>query len=82
PDEFDALTMDLKADAYAAGMSDTPVQLREFFYQRVRTNLHVTISFSPAGKKFREICRLHPALLNCTSIDWFTEWSEISMSQV
>lgn len=33
PDEFNAITMDLKTDAYAAGMSDTPVQLREFFYQ-------------------------------------------------
>ncbi|CAF4669138.1 unnamed protein product [Rotaria sp. Silwood1] len=82
PDEFDALTMDLKNDAYSAGMSDTTGQLREFFYQRVRTNLHIILSFSPAGSKFREICRLHPALLNCTSIDWFTEWSEISMSQV
>ena len=40
------------------------------------------LSFSPAGNKFREICRLHPALLNCTSIDWFTEWSEMSMVQV
>ncbi|CAF4607569.1 unnamed protein product, partial [Rotaria sp. Silwood2] len=82
PDEFDALTMDLKNDAYSAGMNDTPGQLREFFYERVRTNLHIIVSFSPAGNKFREICRLHPALLNCTSIDWFTEWSEISMSQV
>ena len=50
--------------------------------KRVRTNLHVILSFSPAGSKFRDICRLHPALLNCTSIDWFTEWSETSMGQV
>jgi hypothetical protein len=33
PDEFDALAMDLKNDAYTVGMSDTPTQLREFFYQ-------------------------------------------------
>ena len=33
PDEFDALTMDLKNDAYSVGMSETSVQLREFFYQ-------------------------------------------------
>jgi len=33
PDEFDALTMDLKNDAYSVGMSDTPNLLREFFYQ-------------------------------------------------
>ncbi|CAF0810656.1 unnamed protein product [Adineta ricciae] len=82
PDEFNALAMDMKNEAYISNMSDTPGQLREFFYQRVRTNLHVILSFSPAGNKFREICRLHPALLNCTSIDWFTEWSEMSMVQV
>ncbi len=33
PDEFDALAMDLKNDAYSVGMSDTTTQLREFFYQ-------------------------------------------------
>jgi hypothetical protein len=33
PDEFDALTMELKNDAYTVGMSDTNAQLREFFYQ-------------------------------------------------
>ena len=33
PDEFDAMTMDLKNDAFNVGMSETAVQLREFFYQ-------------------------------------------------
>ena len=33
PDEFNALAMDLKNEAYISNMSDTPGQLREFFYQ-------------------------------------------------
>lgn len=46
PDEFDSLTMELKTDAYAIGMSDTPTQLREFFYQ-VKENLSsIVIDFS------------------------------------
>lgn len=41
PDEFDSLTMELKTDAYSVGMSDTPAQLREFFYQ-VKENLSLS----------------------------------------
>ena len=39
PDEFNALAMDLKNEAYISNMSDTPGQLREFFYQVI--SIHV-----------------------------------------
>lgn len=37
---------------------------------------------SPVGTKFRERCRFHPALINCTTIDWYNDWSEYAMQQV
>lgn len=37
---------------------------------------------SPVGTKFRDRCRFHPALINCTTIDWYNDWSEIAMEQV
>lgn len=37
---------------------------------------------SPIGTKFRERCRFHPALINCTTIDWYNDWSEYAMKQV
>ena len=50
--------------------------------QKVHTNLHLVLSMSPVGEKFRERCRFHPAILNCTTIDWYNDWSEIAMNQV
>ena len=37
---------------------------------------------SPVGNKFRERCRCHPAIINCTTIDWYNDWSEHAMKQV
>ena len=37
---------------------------------------------SPVGTKFRERCRFHPAIINCTTIDWYNDWSEYAMEQV
>lgn len=37
---------------------------------------------SPAGNEFRERLRLFPALVNCTTIDWFLNWPEKALSTV
>ena len=29
---------------------------------------------SPVGNAFRTRCRMFPSLVNCCTIDWFTEW--------
>jgi dynein heavy chain len=39
-----------------------------------RANLHVVLCLSAVGEAFRERCRLFPGLVNCTTIDWYTEW--------
>ena len=37
---------------------------------------------SPVGDQFRERCRIHPAIINCTTLDWYNDWTEYAMSQV
>ena len=41
---------------------------------QVRKFLHVVLCFSPVGDKFRIRARQFPALVNCTSFDWFHTW--------
>ena len=41
---------------------------------RVRNNLHIVLCMSPVGEAFRTRCRMFPSLVNCCTIDWFTEW--------
>lgn len=41
---------------------------------QVRRYLHVVLCFSPVGNRFRVRARQFPALVNCTSFDWFHTW--------
>merc|ERR1711871_682596 len=36
--------------------------------------IHVCLCMSPLGEKFRDRLRMFPSLVNCSTIDWFTEW--------
>ncbi|XP_036364895.1 dynein heavy chain 6, axonemal-like [Octopus sinensis] len=48
----------------------------------VRKNLHIVLCMSPVGTAFRSRCRMFPSLVNCCSIDWFTEWPEEALYSV
>jgi len=37
---------------------------------------------SPAGEVFRSRLRMFPALVNCTTIDWFLSWPEKALLHV
>lgn len=52
------------------------------FVNRGKTNLHVAFACSPASNEFREWLRVFPALVNCTTIDWFLTWPEKALRQV
>ena len=43
---------------------------------RVRKNIHVILAMSPVGETFRNRLRQFPSLVNCCTIDWFTEWPD------
>ncbi|XP_050405705.2 dynein axonemal heavy chain 6, partial [Patella vulgata] len=81
-EELDGITMDLKSAASEADIPDTRVAVYQFFIQRVRKNLHVVLTMSPAGDKFRQRCRMNPALINCCTIDWYDEWTDEAMLSV
>ena len=41
---------------------------------RIRANLHLVLAMSPIGDVFRDRLRMFPSLVNCCTIDWFSEW--------
>ncbi len=49
---------------------------------RVRQNIHVVVTMSPMGEMFRSRLRMFPGLVNCCTIDWFSEWPDDALLNV
>ena len=56
--------------------------LNNFFIDRVRNNLHIVLSFSPVGDKFRERFRKFPAIFSGCTINWFLPWPKEALISV
>lgn len=68
--------------AKRAGKPLTPASLYAFFVDSCRQNLHLVICMSPVGSAFRERLRKFPSLVNCCTIDWFSEWPSDALKSV
>lgn len=44
--------------------------------------MHLVVCMSPIGDAFRNRLRQYPALINCTTIDWFLEWPREALLEV
>lgn len=73
----------LEPSASAAGVNTgNSAEIYNFFVSRCRTNLHVVLALSPIGDAFRRRLRMFPSLVNCCTIDWFTEWPDEALRSV
>jgi dynein heavy chain len=54
--------------------SQTPHQLLDFFTRKVEKHLNVILCMSPTGSTLTERIRMFPSLVNCCTINWFTDW--------
>ncbi|XP_078526452.1 dynein axonemal heavy chain 2 isoform X1 [Lissotriton helveticus] len=81
-DEFEEIHVALADLAKANNIPDTPDSIFNYLIERVRNNLHIVLCMSPVGDPFRNRIRQYPALVNCTTIDWFSEWPEDALLEV
>ena len=52
------------------------------YLARVKKNMHCVLAMSPIGDAFTTRLRMFPSLVNCCTIDWFTEWPEEALEGV
>lgn len=83
-DERDGIVGSITNEVKASGETDysNPDVCWEYFINKVRSNLHIILCFSPVGKNFAKWCRQFPALANTTVIDWFLSWPEQALKSV
>ncbi|XP_014248489.1 dynein beta chain, ciliary-like isoform X2 [Cimex lectularius] len=81
-DEIDNICKIVAPEAKSAGMKQTKDGSWSFYIDRVRRNIKTILCFSPVGSTLRVRARKFPALVNCTTIDWFMEWPKKALENV
>ena len=82
-DEFEAIINAVRPKAKEAGVVESDRDgIYDHFISRVRDNLHIVLCMSPVGDAFRARCRMFPSIVNCCTIDWFTQWPKEALLSV
>ncbi|XP_036611437.1 dynein heavy chain 14, axonemal [Trichosurus vulpecula] len=81
-EELDNIASGLRNLAEDACGSDSRQALLLFFQKRIARNLHIFMTVSPAGPNFRRNCRAYPALITCSTVDWYERWPEEALFTV
>ena len=63
-------------------MQPTPENAMSWFLERVKTNLHVVLCFSPVGEKFRSRALKFPGLISGCTINWFQPWPKEALVSI
>ena len=81
-DQLEEIIAGVRNEVKATGQEDSRENCWKFFIENVRRKLKVVLCFSPVGTTLRVRARKFPALVNCTSIDWFHEWPQEALRSV
>ena len=83
-DEMMAMTADLRLDFLRdrPGKEETQDNLKQYFTDCVRDNLHIILCMSPTNPKFPLRARKFPGLISSPTIDWFLTWPEEALVSV
>ncbi|XP_077065347.1 dynein axonemal heavy chain 11 [Siphateles boraxobius] len=81
-EEVDGVRKAVRSELRELGLLDNYENCWSFFMNRVRQQLKVVLCMSPVGNTLRLRARRFPALLNCTTLDWFQEWSLEALQSV
>lgn len=73
-DEKDQIINNVRGKVKNDGIPDTRENCWQWFIDKTKKNLHMSLCFSPVGESFRQRARKFPALVNNTVIDWFQPW--------
>eukprot|EP00794_Sanderia_malayensis_P012733 gene12733-14038_t len=81
-DELDNIYTAMKPVVLDEGLQPTKANLFSTYTKRIKTNIHLVICMSPIGEVFRSRLRQFPSLVNCCTIDWFSEWPDEALKSV
>ena len=81
-EQIEEIIGSIRNEVKSMGLDDSRDNCWKFFIDKVRRLLKVVLCFSPVGSTLRVRSRKFPAVINCTSINWFHEWPEEALKSV
>ena len=82
PEEMEAIASVFAPLCKIKRIEPSKLNIFNEYVKRVQSNLHVVVAMSPVGDAFRRRLLMFPALINCCTIDWFTDWPEEALQSV
>ncbi|XP_008293045.1 dynein heavy chain 11, axonemal [Stegastes partitus] len=81
-EDIEGIVSSVRAEVRGLGLLDNKENCWRFFTDRVRLQLTVVLCLSPVGSALRVRARQFPALVNCTTINWFHPWTAEALQSV
>jgi dynein heavy chain len=81
-EDLEDITTACKPECAKKRLPPTKINIFGQYLLRVKANIHVVLCMSPLGDAFRNRLRKFPSLVNCCTIDWFSEWPEEALQSV
>jgi len=82
PDELGTIREGVRGEMNALNLATTNDSMWAFFIEKVRSKMHLSLCMSPVGESYRNYVRMFPALVSCTTINWFSEWPPDALKEV
>jgi dynein heavy chain len=82
PEDLDAIATSCRGECVKKKIPPTKMNIFTQYIVRVRRFIHVCLCMSPVGETFRDRLRMFPSLVNCCTIDWFSEWPAEALNSV
>ncbi|MCQ2815680.1 MAG: hypothetical protein MJ252_00290 [archaeon] len=81
-EDIEQIKKAVHADVIGAGLIDNINNNMYIYIKKVQSKIHIILAMSPVGEQFVTRLRMFPSLVNCCTIDWFTEWPEEALMSV
>jgi len=81
-EDWDEIRTKFRSEVATRNLPETDTNMFNAFLSSVRSRIHLIIAMSPIGETFSNRLRNLPSLVNCCTIDWFSEWPEEALKGV
>ena len=72
-DDYEEIKKAVGPEMKQKHLQDNQSNMMSIYLKRVLAKIHIILAMSPVGEKFVTRLRMFPSLVNCCTIDWFTE---------